>query len=290
MKISLLTVKNFKKFRNREFPFNERVNIIVGDNDTGKSTLLECIELVINGYYRGKPISAQLSPELFNAEATSDYLDSDKKAENLPEIVVEAFIDDCPKYKGTNNSKSINSSGACIRICFDEDLANTYDELIGSGADIQSIPTEFYKVEWFDFAWNSIKFLNREAKSLLIDPTRLHPTYGKNQYITNIIDSTLTKREQALLSLGYRELKSAFNEQEQVKEINDKLDADNSVTQGKLDVVADMAQSKSIESGLQLAVDDVAFPMIGKGEQNQIQIKLALLFKTKDQPKYSVKI
>ena len=97
MKISLLTVKNFKKFRNREFPFNERVNIIVGDNDTGKSTLLECIELVINGYYRGKPISAQLSPELFNAEATSDYLDSDKKAENLPEIIVEAFIDDCPK-------------------------------------------------------------------------------------------------------------------------------------------------------------------------------------------------
>lgn len=282
MKISLLTVKNFKKFRNREFPFNERVNIIVGDNDTGKSTLLECIELVINGYYRGKPISAQLSPELFNAEATSDYLDSDKKAENLPEIVVEAFIDDCPKYKGTNNSKSINSSGACIRICFDEDLANTYDELIGSGADIQSIPTEFYKVEWFDFAWNSIKFLNREAKSLLIDPTRLHPTYGKNQYITNIIDSTLTKREQALLSLGYRELKSAFNEQEQVKEINDKLDADNSVTQGKLDVVADMAQSKSIESGLQLAVDDVAFPMIGKGEQNQIQIKLALANKSKN--------
>jgi putative ATP-dependent endonuclease of the OLD family len=282
MQIDSIIVKNFKKFQSQEFSFNDKLNIIVGDNDSGKSTILECIELVVNGYYRGKSISSQLSPELFNSSATARYLASDKHCDDLPEIKIEAFMSGCAKYRGTNNSKTVDTDGISIRICFDTDLTDTYKEFMANGDAINTIPTEFYTVEWLDFAWNRVKYLNREAKSLLIDPTRLHPTYGKNQYISNIISSTLNKQEQALLSLNYRELKTSFNNQPQVKEINQQLDSDNKVTEQSLDIVADIAQNKTLESGLQLAVDDITFPLIGKGEQNKIQIKLALANKSKN--------
>jgi predicted ATPase len=276
MHITKVIVDNFKKFNLQSFDFNDELNIIVGDNDSGKSTLLEAIELCINGRYRGKSIVAGLTPELFNQKATDSYLASDKSSEYLPTVKIEVFLEGCPSYRGLNNSLKVDAEGMILKVIFDEDLISAYEEFVEYCGDINTIPVEFYKVEWFDFSWNKIKFLNREAKALFIDPSRLHPTYGKTQYISNIIDASLCKKEQALLNLNYRQLKHSFNEQPQVKAINDQLDSDNKVTDQALAIVADISSSQNIESGLQLAVDDVSFPLIGKGEQNQIQIKLAL--------------
>jgi AAA15 family ATPase/GTPase len=36
-----LRFRNFKGFAEREFPFSSRFNVIVGDNGSGKSALLE---------------------------------------------------------------------------------------------------------------------------------------------------------------------------------------------------------------------------------------------------------
>jgi putative ATP-dependent endonuclease of OLD family len=84
------------------------------------------------------------------------------------------------------------------------------------------------------------------------------------------------------LNLNYRQLKSRFDDEADVIAINDKLDADNEVTDKSLKITADIASTKSWESNLQLAVDAISFDQIGKGEQNQIQIKLALQNKAKD--------
>jgi len=40
-RIKKLRVKNFKKFVNQMFEFNDDMNVIVGDNECGKSSLLE---------------------------------------------------------------------------------------------------------------------------------------------------------------------------------------------------------------------------------------------------------
>lgn len=276
MHVTQVTINGFKKFSEKSFSFNEQLNIVVGDNDSGKSTLLEAIELAVNGRYRGRSISSEVVPELFNVDAISAYLASDHFAEHLPIIKIEIYLDGCPNYRGINNTQNIDAEGITLDIAFDDDLQAAYNDFIRDNDDINTIPTEFYKVDWKDFAWNNIKYLNREAKSLLIDPSRLHPTYGKSQYIANIIDASLDKKEKALLAVNYRQLRQSFNEQPQVREINDRLDADNMVTEQALSIVADISSNRNIESGLQLAVDDINFPLIGKGEQNQIQIKLAL--------------
>lgn len=276
--IKKLIVKNFKKILTRTFEFNEKVNIIVGDNDSGKTTILEALDLVANNTYRGKSLNQVLSSDLFNETAVQEFLKGDFAVETLPEILIEMYLNDCPEYRGKNNSLNQEADGVFIRICFDDELTSTYNTFIESGVVLDSIPTEFYKVEWFSFGWDQIKYLNRIIKGLLIDPTKLHPTYGKSQYLSNIINSSLTKPQQALLSLNYRQLKNTFGQQDQIKNLNENLDSTKLVTEQSLSIIADTTTG-SIEAGLQLAVDDISFSHIGKGEQNKIQIKLALLNK-----------
>ena len=43
-----LEIWGFKKFSHLHVDFNEKTNIIVGENEAGKSTLLEAINIVLN--------------------------------------------------------------------------------------------------------------------------------------------------------------------------------------------------------------------------------------------------
>ena len=60
-----------------------------------------------------------------------------------------------------------------------------------------------------------------------------------------------------------------------------KLSDENIITEKSLEIVANISSS-NIQTGLQLALDSINFPLLGKGEQNKIQIKLAIQNKTND--------
>ena len=156
MHIIKMKIVNFKKFGDGEniFEFNDDINILVGDNEVGKSTILEAIELGCNCSYRGKSLISELSTDLFNVLAVKQYLESDKKSEYLPEILIELFLDDLPEYRGENNTLGEDGDGISLKIKFDNELLQTYDEFAKNPDGIKTIPTEFYKIEWFDFGWN----------------------------------------------------------------------------------------------------------------------------------------
>lgn len=212
MKIEKIRIQNFKKFEDDTFEFNHDVNILVGSNDSGKSTILEAIEICLNSAYRGKSLSVELKADLFNSNALQTYIESNQTIDDLPEICIELFINGVPEYKGNNNSLKDDCQGIKVTILVDRDLAGAYEEYRTSGVAIKSIPVEFYKTEWFDFSWDQVKYLNRRVKGLFIDTARLHPTYGKNRYITNILNATLSKENLALLNVNYRQLKELFSE------------------------------------------------------------------------------
>jgi putative ATP-dependent endonuclease of OLD family len=46
--IKKLILKNFKKFKYLELDLNESMNILVGDNEAGKSSLLLALDLVLS--------------------------------------------------------------------------------------------------------------------------------------------------------------------------------------------------------------------------------------------------
>jgi predicted ATP-dependent endonuclease of OLD family len=280
--IESLRLINFKKFKDQTFDFNEDVNIFVGDNNAGKSTILEALEIVLNFQYRGRPFNSEFSPDLFNAETVSAFRASPKSPADLPILVIEAYMKNVPDYRGANNSLKKDAQGVQIKVSFDPDFTDAYNDYLASGAAITSIPVEFYQVEWIDFAWNVIKPMTKQFRALYIDPTRIHPTFGKNQYISNVLSTALRKDEEYRLSLHYRETLQSFNNTDEVTTVNKDLDSDNRITEKKLTIAANTMPAGAIQNGLQLEVNAVPFHMIGKGEQSKVQIKLALHNKSKD--------
>ena len=52
MAIEKVIIQNFKKFKNPfEIKFNENINLLVGDNESGKSTILEAIHVALTGTF-----------------------------------------------------------------------------------------------------------------------------------------------------------------------------------------------------------------------------------------------
>ena len=51
-KIKRMNIIGFKKFKNFKTEFNDDINIVIGDNESGKSTLLEAIDVVLLQKYR----------------------------------------------------------------------------------------------------------------------------------------------------------------------------------------------------------------------------------------------
>ena len=46
--ISVLRIRGFKKFKSLDVVFNSHMNILVGENEAGKSTILDAIRIVLN--------------------------------------------------------------------------------------------------------------------------------------------------------------------------------------------------------------------------------------------------
>lgn len=282
MLVKSIKLVNFKKFRDDLLEFNDDVNIFVGDNNAGKSTILEALEIVLNYSHRGRPFNGEFSPDLFNQDAVTRFLASDLSIKHMPSLIIEAYIDGVPEYRGSNNSLKADAQGVVVQACFDPSLEAVYETHLLTKPNITSIPIEFYKVEWLDFGWNPIKPIAKKFKALYIDPTRIHPTMGKNQYISSILNTALAKEELVKLTLNYRENLQVFNNSEEVKTVNASLDADHLITDSKLTIAASTLPAGSIQTGLQLEVNDVPFHFIGKGEQSNVQIKLAIQNKSHD--------
>lgn len=282
MHVKAIKLINFKKFRDELLEFNDDVNIFVGDNNAGKSTILEALEIVLNYNHRGRRFNGEFSPDLFNQDAVTRFLASDLSSKHLPSLIIEAYIDGVPEYRGSNNSLKADAQGVLVQACFDPSLEAVYESHLLTKPNITSIPIEFYKVEWLDFGWNPIKPIAKKFKALYIDPTRIHPTMGKNQYISSILNTALAKEELVKLTLNYRENLQVFNNSGEVRTVNASLDAGHLITDSKLTIAASTLPAGSIQTGLQLEVDDVPFHLIGKGEQSNVQIKLAIQNKSHD--------
>jgi len=93
-----IVIENFKYFKHFELEFNDSLSILVGDNETGKSTLLESINLCLTGQLNGRSAIYELSPYLFNKSIVSEYIKKLREGQNVPppSIRIEVFLDDLP--------------------------------------------------------------------------------------------------------------------------------------------------------------------------------------------------
>ena len=73
--IKEVVIENYKCFKGRfNLKLNKGLNILVGDNETGKSTILEAIHLALTGLLNGRYLKNELTQHLFNNDVVSDYI------------------------------------------------------------------------------------------------------------------------------------------------------------------------------------------------------------------------
>lgn len=282
MFIQKVHIKNFKKFRDFNILLNPTVNIIVGNNEEGKSTILEAIHLALSGMYCGHPFKNEMSEYLFNKESVEKYLNSLDGTEKLPapDILIEIIFGDVKGgdalFTGDGNSYGDSKlSGISFQICFNEEYKDEYEKYIESDAHT-SLPIEYYKVVWRTFARETITSRSIPVKSVIIDSTSNKYQNGSDVYISKIIKDALEEQELVALSQSYRTLKSNFKNDDSIKAINEKINNAVQISDKQVSISVDMSMRNSWDTTLMTYIDDIPFQHVGKGEQCLIKTNLAL--------------
>ncbi len=287
MHISRVVIKNYRCLCDSVIELNRNLNIIVGDNECGKSTFLEAVYLALSGQLNGRAIQAELHPYLFNADSVKIYINSllAQKPLEPPAILIELYFADDPtlaKLKGINNSKRDDVPGVKLTIEFNEDYRSEYATYIAKPELIRTVPVEYYIARRRDFADNEISARSIPVKSCFIDASTIRNNVAASRYVLDIVKDSLPEEQQVDLALSYRRMKDAFLSDAKVDEINKSLAAQKGLISDKaLSISLDTSSRASWESGIMPHLDDIPIPLVGKGEQNTIKIKLAMESSTK---------
>ena len=280
--IKKLTITNYKLFEAFTLECNDELNIIVGDNEAGKSTILEAINLALTKKLNGRFIDTELSSYLFNKQCADAYVTAVQAGDNadLPSITIELYFADDPELqtlRGSNNSDGADTVGVKLVIAFDEDYRAEYEELLADPTQITMIPIEYYKPSWYSFANNQVTAKSLHVRLSYIDATTIRLQSGTDHYLNNIINDGLEPKERVGLAVAYRKLKELFSAQPAIEGINKKLTArGDAITDKSLAVAIDLSQKGAWETSLTPHLDEIPFQHIGKGEQSALKIMLAL--------------
>ncbi|NGO62480.1 AAA family ATPase [Rhizobium daejeonense] len=282
MYITRVVIKNYRCLSGSDIELNPSLNIIVGDNECGKSTLLEAIHLALSGQLNGRPIQTELHPYLFNANAVRSYIAAliGGKRDFPPSILIELYLADhvaLSKLKGRNNSLKKDVPGVKLLIEFNEGFKAEYIDYIKEPKPIRTVPVEHYIVRWRDFADNDVTARSIPLKPSFIDASTLRNSGVANRYVLDVVKDSLTREEQVGLALTYRQMKDRFLAEPKVAAINAGLAAKKGTASEKaITVSLDSSSRASWELGVMPHLDDIPMTLVGKGEQSSVKIKLAL--------------
>lgn len=166
--IKKLEIWGLKKFQHITMDFNKFINILVGENECGKSTILEAINIAINQQYRN--MDKCIIKDLLNIDNISTFK-KNPKIDTLPCIKIEIEfnfnVDDKNSYMffGMNNTEAKEKFG----ICFKCELDKTFEAELLPEILKGEIPYEYYKMSWITFQGSSYNILRKPINSIFID-------------------------------------------------------------------------------------------------------------------------
>ena len=282
MFIRKMIIHNFKSLKNANIAFNPNLNIIVGDNETGKTTLLEAINLVVSNQMNNRNINYELSPYIFNYEVVAEYILSIKSGHPIPppSIVIEAYLEplaEFARFEGSNNTLKENCPGLRLIIEFDEEFIDEYTQLLSNTEEIRTVPVEFYSVKWYSFANKLLTARSAPLSISFIDNSTYKTNSNADRYLSKIINNVLERKQKVDLSLLFRKLKEVFQDFDGVKKINSFLETKKGdISEKTLSVSMDVSSNSSWETNLIPHLDGIPIFYAGQGEQSCVNIKLAM--------------
>lgn len=242
------------------------MNILVGENEAGKSTILDALKTVLNQQYRNTDKS--VLRDLFNTQVVAAF-QAEPSTKTLPRIRIEVELVLDPKQKNSEyfygevygqRKQQIEKFGIRFECKYDEELGAGIEQSILDG----KIPYEYYTLTWTTFANRPYQMIKRPLNFLSIDTTNSATASSFNYY------------NRTLFTSRYDEATRARAKNEFRTKLEDALDATN------LPPISDNRKfgvdSKKVilETILSVYEDSIALENRGSGMESLIKTQIAL--------------
>lgn len=271
--IEQVKLLNFRRFPTFEYTANSKRNIFIGDNESGKSTILQAIDLVLNGS-RNRIETLGLE-SLFYKGAVNEFLASDKRIEDLPEMKIEVFLNDFENQdlEGHNHTEHGIRHGLRLE-CKPMD---EYGAEINSAleADNPLFPFEYYSIQFSTFAGVPYTQNRRFLRHIFIDSSLIGTEHATRHYTKSLYEANTDIVHRHKNHHAYRQAKSEFT-------LNNLAELNNNQTDTKFEIKND--SKSNIDQDLMITDKGIPVSQMGKGNQCFIKTDFALRKKDDAEP------
>lgn len=265
--ITKIKFQNFKTFKNTEIELNSDRNILIGQNGVGKSTIIQAISLVISGSI--SQVSAVGLESLFNVSSIKEFMNGEKKIENLPKLFVQIFLsEDTEKdnycLKGVHNCEDEDTFGLQLVSEYNPEYTDELKQALLSG---NSFPFEYYKVTFKTFGNKQYTSFNKpfHIKYDLVDTSKISTENSLNRFIKILFNKQTEERSRNVIGHSFREVTDKFS--------SDLYDIYKLKKESKYQLKINLSNNSEFSQELTAIKDDVDVRNIGKGEQVILGVK-----------------
>lgn len=265
--ISKIKLHNFKKFSDFSVELDEHINILVGDNDAGKSSILTAVDLVLNA--SNSKVSSIGYENLINADAIREFLSGERTADRLPEMWVELYLNEQNKEElnGKNNSDDIICDGLRLTISPTEALQKELIAFLAESED--TFPFDYYHTSFTTFSGDQYSGYRKYLRTTTIDNTKGSDDYALSEFIKSTYNLNIEgQEERAKHHAGYRALKAEFTSS-RLSDINARLE-------GNYSFHLRTTNKSNLETDLAISENGVSLESHGKGRQVVMKAELTL--------------
>ena len=269
-KIVKIRLINYKRFRDFTIKPNERINILIGDNEVGKSSILNAIDLVASGNVRR--IESIGIDNLLNIDSVKAFNAGDRIFEKLPILKIELYLSgdfDC-SMNGKNNSDNTVCDG--IRLICEPNL-DYYSEINSIlKSNSEYFPYDYYSIRFSTFADEGYTGYRKKLRSIIIDSTTMSSEYATDDFIRRMYRRYTEDdaKERANHKSCYRQMRLKY-QVEGLEGLNSRVPKDKQYSFG-----LKSGSAMELESDLMIYENEIGIDNKGTGRQVFVKTDFAL--------------
>ena len=262
---------NFKRFKDYTIEPNERINILVGDNEVGKSSILEAIDLVASGSMH--QVGTIGLEKLLNIESVNNFFRGERTFDNLPVLRIELYLaldSPDPFMNGKNNTEKMVTDGIRLVCEPNADYRTEIKESLSAHKDY--FPYDYYTFRYSTFADEGYSGYKKKLRIAMIDSSNMSSEYVTADFIRRMYMqyTEAYKKERAQHKCAYRFLRNNFDN-ENLKELNKRLPSDKNYKFGLRG-----GNSLELETNLMIYENGIGIDSKGTGQQVFVKTDFAL--------------
>jgi putative ATP-dependent endonuclease of OLD family len=269
--IKKIKLQNFKRFCNFSVGLDDKLNLFIGDNESGKSSILSAIDIVLSGS-RSKVETIGLDC-LFNSDTIQHFLNSAKKLEDLPVLFIELYLDDQNDFElnGRFNSDEVDCDGLQLLCEPNDALSKEIKEILGQQEP--NFPFEYYSINFKTFSGEGYTGFKKYLRHVLIDNSQINNEYATRDYVKTMYNSNVQDAEKNKHQNEYRKYKEIFRN-------NVLADLNNRISDYSFTVKTN--SRTNLETDLTISENNIYIENKGKGRQCFIKTEFALKKRVRD--------